>query len=152
MNLHLPNIITNYCNPSQAYIYEHSDYGDELVGIINFELATVIIHNSNCDDFDKFELCLALADDTDITGFLEIHGYIGPDSSEFRDRFHALYSFNFRVTGKYEIHLMGDNLVIDAFNNEQEAEDRASYLTETDPDGDKYEVIVRGNPYERYNN
>ena len=46
---------------------------------------------------------------------------------------------------------MGDNLAIEGYNNEQEAEDRASYLSETDPDGDKYEVVVRGNPYEQYN-
>ena len=151
MNLQLPNIVTTYLNPSEAYIYKHSDYGDTLIGIIDFEMAVVIIHNSYCDNFDKYELCLALADDTDIAGFLYNHGYTVPDSSEFRDRFHALYSFHFKATDKYEIHLMGDNLAIEGYNNEQEAEDRASYLTETDPDGDKYEVIVRGNPYEQYN-
>ena len=144
MDLRLPYIKVSIKSTSEAELYLREWKDDVYVGIIDFSTRTVIIDNLYCDRFDKYEICLAIADDPILHYYLGLHG-------EFRDYFDKLYRFSFKAEGTYEVRLMGSDFPIEVYNDEREADNRASYFTETDPDGDKYEVIVRGNPYEQYN-
>lgn len=148
MDLRLPYIAAEFKNKNEAELFLHEWKCKTYLGTINFYTSTVRIDNNYCDRFDKYEICLAIADDEVVRYYLRSEGYY---TDKFEDCFASLYNFKFKALGEYEIHAMSDNLIIEVYDNEQEAEDRANYLTETDPDGDKYEVIVRGNPYERYN-
>ena len=149
MDLRLPYIVAEFKNSNEAELFLHEWKINKYIGTINFSTCTVSINNYYCDRFEKYEICLALADDSVIHYYLRDKDLIS--EREFRDYFDRLYHFYFKAQGKYEIHAIGDDLIIEVYDDEQEAEDRASYFTEYDPDGEKYEVIVRGNPYERYN-
>ena len=120
------------------------------IGIINLNSWEITIDNLWLDELTKLDICLGLAYDSMLAHAIKVRKDACSDNYE--DTFHSLYQCKFKPRGLYEVHLMGDNFPTAIFNNEQEAEDRASYLTETDIDGDKYEVIIRGNPYEQYNN
>lgn len=151
MTLNIPCITATFKNENEAELYIREWKNDLYIGTVNFAQKTVTINNNYCDRFDKYEICLSLADDSVIRYYLSDKGFISVLEREFRDCFDRLYRFNFKAQGKYEVHEMGDDIIIEVYDDEREADDRACYFTEYDPDNEKYEVIVRGNPYERYN-
>ena len=151
MDLRLPYITAEFKNKNEAELFLHEWKIDTYIGTINFDTQTVTIDNNYCDRFEKFEICLTLADDAVVRYYFSDRVNISLLEREFKNYFDRLYRFSFKAMGKYEIHAIGDDIIVEVYDNEQEAGNRASYLSEIDPDGDKYEVIVRGNPYEPFN-